>query len=398
MKAEGLTKESVGREGFLERAFAWKEKYGGRIIEQLKSLGSSCDWSRLAFTMDEKCSKAVKEVFVKLYEKGLIYRGSRIINWCPSCRTAISDAEVEFAEEDGFFWHIRYDAVDGGEGVVIATTRPETLLGDTAVAVNPKDKRYAHLVGKKLILPLVGREIPVVADSYVDMEFGTGVVKITPAHDPNDFEVGLRHNLEVIRVMDDGGVINEKGGKYVGMERYEARKAIVEDLEALGQLVKIEPHKHNVGHCYRCHTVIEPIVSKQWFVKMEPLAKPAIKCVKDKSVKFLPKRFEKIYFNWMENIKDWSSAVSSGGGIGSPRTIVRTAERPSWRQSSPKSAPSADAAASTRTRMCSIPGFPRRCGPFRRWAIPTRRPISTISIRRMCSSPPTISSSSGWRA
>ena len=305
MKAEGLTKESVGREGFLERAFAWKEKYGGRIIEQLKSLGSSCDWSRLAFTMDEKCSKAVKEVFVKLYEKGLIYRGSRIINWCPSCRTAISDAEVEFAEEDGFFWHIRYDAVDGGEGVVIATTRPETLLGDTAVAVNPKDKRYAHLVGKKLILPLVGREIPVVADSYVDMEFGTGVVKITPAHDPNDFEVGLRHNLEVIRVMDDGGVINEKGGKYVGMERYEARKAIVEDLEALGQLVKIEPHKHNVGHCYRCHTVIEPIVSKQWFVKMEPLAKPAIKCVKDKSVKFLPKRFEKIYFNWMENIKDW---------------------------------------------------------------------------------------------
>ncbi|MBQ2712122.1 MAG: valine--tRNA ligase, partial [Clostridia bacterium] len=246
-----------------------------------------------------------RHVFVKLYNKGLIYRGSRIINWCPCCKTAISDAEVEFSEKEGHFWHIRYPAADGGEGVIIATTRPETLLGDTAVAVNPKDKRYKDLVGKTLILPLTGREIPVVADDYVDMEFGTGAVKITPAHDPNDFEVGLRHELPVIRVMDDGGVINELGGKYQGLDRYEARKQIVEDLKALGLLVKIEPHVHNVGECYRCHTVIEPIVSKQWFVKMKPLAEPAIATVKNKEIKFIPKRFEKIYFNWMNNIRDW---------------------------------------------------------------------------------------------
>ncbi len=305
LKKQGETKEMIGREEFLKRAYQWKEQYGGRIIEQLKSLGCSCDWSRLAFTMDERCSNAVKEVFVKLYDKGLIYRGSRIINWCPDCRTALSDAEVEFEEEDGFFWHIRYPAKDGGEGVVVATTRPETMLGDTAVAVNPADKRYAHLIGKTLILPLVGREIPVVADSYVDMEFGTGCVKITPAHDPNDFEVGQRHNLEVIRVMDDGGVINENGGKFRGLDRYEARKKIVEELKACGALVKIEPHRHNVGHCYRCHTTIEPIVSRQWFVKMEPLAGPAIEAVRSGEIRFLPKRFEKIYFNWMENIRDW---------------------------------------------------------------------------------------------
>ncbi len=305
LKAEGLTKEEIGREEFLERAWAWKEKYGGRIVEQLKRLGSSCDWSRLAFTMDEKCSKAVKEVFVNLYNKGLIYQGKRIINWCPRCKTALSDAEVEFEEEDSYFWHFKYFVKDSDRYLVIATTRPETLLGDTAVAVNPKDERYSDLIGKTLILPIVGREIPVVADDYVDMQFGTGAVKITPAHDPNDFEVGLRHNLEVIRVMDDGGVMNSLAGKYEGMGRYECRKAIVADLEKAGNLEKIEPHRHNVGHCYRCHDTVEPIISKQWFVKMEPLAKPALSAVRKKSIKFTPTRFTKIYNNWMENIKDW---------------------------------------------------------------------------------------------
>ncbi len=305
MKAEGLTKEQVGREGFLERAWAWKNKYGGRIVEQLKRLGSSCDWSRLAFTMDEKCSKAVKEVFVNLYNKGLIYQGKRIINWCPCCKTALSDAEVEYTEEPSFFWHLRYYLKDSDKYLVVATTRPETMFGDTAVAVNPKDPRYKDIVGKTLILPIVGREIPVVADDYVDMEFGTGAVKITPAHDPNDFEVGLRHSLPVIRVMDDGAVMNENAGKYNGMTRYECREAVVKELQVLGNLEKIEPHAHNVGHCYRCHDTVEPIVSKQWFVKMEPLAKPAISAVRKKSIKFTPPRFTKIYYNWMENIKDW---------------------------------------------------------------------------------------------
>ncbi len=305
MKAEGLTKEQVGREGFLERAWAWKNKYGGRIVEQLKRLGSSCDWSRLAFTMDEKCSKAVKEVFVNLYDKGLIYQGKRIINWCPCCRTALSDAEVEYAEEPSFLWHLKYYLKDSDQYLVVATTRPETMFGDTAVAVNPKDPRYKNLIGKTLILPLVGREIPVVADDYVDLEFGTGAVKITPAHDPNDFEVGLRHNLPVIRVMDDGAIMNENAGKYQGMTRYECREAVVKELEKTGNLEKIEPHAHNVGHCYRCHDTVEPIVSKQWFVKMEPLAKPAISAVRKKSIKFIPPRFTKIYYNWMENIKDW---------------------------------------------------------------------------------------------
>ncbi len=305
MKAEGLTKEQVGREGFLERAWAWKNKYGGRIVEQLKRLGSSCDWSRLAFTMDEKCSKAVKEVFVNLYNKGLIYQGKRIINWCPCCKTALSDAEVEYTEEPSFFWHLRYYLKGSDKYLIVATTRPETMFGDTAVAVNPKDPRYKDIVGKTLILPIVGREIPVVADDYVDMEFGTGAVKITPAHDPNDFEVGLRHSLPVIRVMDDGAVMNENAGKYNGMTRYECREAVVKELQALGNLEKIEPHAHNVGHCYRCHDTVEPIVSKQWFVKMEPLAKPAISAVRKKSIKFTPPRFTKIYYNWMENIKDW---------------------------------------------------------------------------------------------
>ena len=305
MRQEGLTKEDLGREGFLERAWAWKDKFGGRILEQLKLLGSSCDWDRLRFTMDEGCSKAVRHVFVKLYEKGLIYRGERIINWCPSCKTAISDAENIFEEKDGFFWHIRYPLADGSGYIQLATTRPETMLGDTAVAVHPDDERYKDLVGKNVILPLVDKEIPVVADEYVEMDFGTGVVKITPAHDPNDFEVGLRHNLPVVNVMNEDGSINENGGKYAGLSGLEARKQIVKDLEEGGYLIKVEPIKHNVGTCQRCHTVVEPRVSTQWFVKMEPLAKPAIDAVKNGDITFIPERLEKTYYNWMENIKDW---------------------------------------------------------------------------------------------
>ncbi len=305
MAKEGLTKNDVGREGFLKRAWAWKDQYGGRIVEQLKTLGSSCDWSRLSFTMDEKCSRAVKEVFVNLYEKGLIYRGDRIINWCPDCKTALSDAEVEYVEEDSHLWYIKYQVKDSDEYITVATSRPETMLGDTAVAVNPKDERYTDLIGKTLILPIVNKEIPVVGDEYVEKEFGTGAVKITPAHDPNDFEVGLRHNLPVIKVFTDDGKMNELAGKYAGQTTMECRKNIVEELKELGVLVKIEPLHHNVGHCYRCHHTVEPIVSKQWFVKMEPLAKPAIDVVKKKSVKFTPERFSKIYYNWMENIKDW---------------------------------------------------------------------------------------------
>lgn len=305
MKKEGLTKNDVGREGFLERAWGWKEQYGGRIVEQLKKMGVSCDWSRLAFTMDDNCSRAVREVFVNLYEKGLIYRGDRIINWCPGCKTALSDAEVEYTEDASFFWHLKYPVKGENRSITVATTRPETMLGDTAVAVNPADKRYEDLVGKTLVLPLVGREIPVVADDYVDMEFGSGAVKITPAHDPNDFEVGLRHDLEVIRVMNDDGTMNAAAGKYEGLDRFIAREKIVEDLKACGALVKIEPHAHNVGHCYRCKSTVEPIVSKQWFVKMEPLAKPALDAVARNKIKFTPERFTKVYNNWMEGIKDW---------------------------------------------------------------------------------------------
>ena len=302
---EGLTRYDLGRDKFLERVWDWKNKFGNRIINQIKKLGCSCDWSRERFTMDEGCSDAVKEVFVKLYEKDLIYQGNRIINWCPHCITALSDAEVEYEEQDGFFWHINYPVKDSDEVVEIATTRPETLLGDTAVAVNPEDERYSHLVGKTLILPLVGREIPVIADDYVDKEFGTGCVKITPAHDPNDFEVGLRHNLEQIKVLNDDATINSYGGKYEGMDRYEARKAMVADLEKEGLLVKVVPHKHNVGQCYRCSTTVEPITSKQWFVKMKPLAEKAIEVVKDGTIKFVPDRFSKTYLNWMENVHDW---------------------------------------------------------------------------------------------
>ena len=304
-KEEGLTRYDLGRESFIERVWDWKHKFGTRIINQLKKLGSSCDWTRERFTMDENLSKAVKEVFVTLYEKGLIYQGERIINWCPRGITALSDAEVEYAEQEGHFWHIRYPVKDSDESFVIATTRPETLLGDTAVAVHPDDERYTHLVGKMLILPLVGREIPVVADEYVDKEFGTGAVKITPAHDPNDFEVGARHHLPIIKVLDDNAKINENGGKYQGLDRYEARRQIVKDLEEGGFLVKVEPHVHNVGQCYRCGTTVEPITSRQWFVKMAPLAEKALEVVKNGTIQFVPERFSKTYINWMENVHDW---------------------------------------------------------------------------------------------
>ncbi len=305
MREEGITKEDIGREGFLERAWEWKKQYGGRIIEQLKKMGSSCDWDRERFTLDEGCNQAVNEVFVNLYEKGLIYRGERIINWCPHCKTSISDAEVEYEEQAGHFWHLRYPFSDGSGYLELATTRPETLLGDTAVAVNPNDERYKDMIGKTLILPLVHREIPVIADDYVEVDFGTGVVKITPAHDPNDFEVGLRHNLPVINVMTDDAKIVDDYPKYAGMDRYEARKAIVADLEAEGALVRIEDYTHNVGTCYRCSSTVEPRVSKQWFVKMKPLATPAIDAVKNGETKFVPQRFEKVYFHWLENIRDW---------------------------------------------------------------------------------------------
>lgn len=301
----GLTRYDLGREKFLERVWDWKNKFGNRIINQLKKIGSSCDWDRERFTMDEGCSKAVREVFVNLYNKGLIYQGSKIINWCPHCTTALSDAEVEHTEQAGHFWHIKYQVKDSDDYVVIATTRPETLFGDTAVAVNPEDERYKDIIGKTLILPLVGREIPVIADEYVDKEFGTGCVKITPAHDPNDFEVGKRHDLEQIKVMNDDATMNSYAGKYEGMDRYECRKAMIKDLEEQGLLVKVEDHSHNVGQCYRCGTTVEPIISKQWFVKMKPIAEPAIEAVKNGDTKFVPERFSKIYMNWMENVFDW---------------------------------------------------------------------------------------------
>ncbi len=304
-KEKGLTKEEVGRDEFLKEAWEWKEEYGGRIVEQMKKLGDSCDWSRERFTMDEGCSKAVIEVFINLYEQGYIYRGNRLINWCPDCKTSLSDAEVEHEEMQGNFWHIKYPVINSDEFIEIATTRPETMLGDTAVAVHPEDARYKHLVGKTLILPIVNREIPVIIDEYVDKEFGTGAVKITPAHDPNDFEIGLRHDLQQIAVIDEEGNMNENAGKYKGLDRYECRKVLVQDLKEQGFLVKVKEHQHNVGVCYRCHTVVEPRLSEQWFVKMEELAKPAIDAVKNKKVQFVPERFDKIYYHWLENIKDW---------------------------------------------------------------------------------------------
>ena len=306
LKEQGINKEDLGREEFLKHAWAWKEEYGGKIINQLKKLGASADWDRERFTMDEGCSKAVKEVFIRLYEKGYIYKGSRIINWCPVCQTSISDAEVEHEDQDGFFWHINYPIVgEEGRFVEIATTRPETLLGDTAVAVNPEDERYKDLIGKMLKLPLTDREIPVIADEYVDKEFGTGCVKITPAHDPNDFEVGKRHNLEEINIMNDDATINDLGGKYAGMDRYEARKAMVKDLEELGLLVKVVPHSHSVGTHDRCGTTVEPMIKPQWFVRMKEMGEAAIKTLQDGNLTFVPERFDKIYMHWLENIRDW---------------------------------------------------------------------------------------------
>ena len=302
---EGLTRYDLGREKFLQRVWEWKEKYGNRIVEQQKKMGASCDWSRSRFTMDEGCSRAVRETFCELYDKGLIYKGSRIINWCPHCLTALSDAEVEYVDKPGHLWYIRYPLADGSGDIVVATTRPETMMGDTGVAVNPEDEKFKHLIGKKCILPIMNREIPIVGDEYCEIGFGTGAVKMTPAHDPNDFEVGLRHNLEVIRVIADDGTINENGGPYNGMDRYECRNAIVEDLEKQGYLVKTEPYSHNVGTCYRCHNDVEPLISAQWFVKMEPLAKEAIRVVQDGTIKFVPERFTKTYINWMENVHDW---------------------------------------------------------------------------------------------
>ena len=305
LRAEGISKEDLGREGFLKRAWEWRAQYGGRIVEQLKKLGSSCDWARERFTLDEGCSKAVREVFNNLYEKGLIYRGERIINWCPHCKTSISDIEMEYEEKDGAFWHMAYPFTDGSGEIIVATTRPETIPGDTGVAIHPDDERYKDMIGKTVRIPVIGREIPIVADTYAKMDKGTGAVKITPAHDPNDFEVGLRAGLPILNVMTDDGYMNEQAGKYAGMSLKECRKAIVADFEAAGALVKIEPTKHEVGTCYRCHTSVEPRVSKQWFVKMQPLAEPAIKVVREGKTKFIPERFDKTYFNWMENIRDW---------------------------------------------------------------------------------------------
>ena len=305
LKEEGIEKEDLGREGFLKRTWEWKKEYGGRIVSQLKKLGSSADWDRERFTLDEGCSKAVQEVFIRLYEKGYIYRGSRIINWCPVCQTSISDAEVAYEDQAGFFWHINYPIVGTDQCIEIATTRPETMLGDTAIAVHPDDERYKDLIGKMALLPIVNREIPIVADTYVDKEFGTGAVKITPAHDPNDFEVGLRHDLEEINILNDDGTINENGGKFAGMDRYEAREAIVKELEEEGYLVKIEPHNHNVGTHDRCHTTVEPMVKKQWFVRMDELAKPAIEAVKNGDLRFVPEHFDRTYLHWLENIRDW---------------------------------------------------------------------------------------------
>ncbi|MEL7602070.1 MAG: valine--tRNA ligase [Bacillota bacterium] len=305
MAKEGLQKQDIGRERFLERAWEWRRVFGGRIVKQLKKLGSSCDWPRERFTMDEGCNRAVTKVFVELYNKGLIYRGDRIINWCPDCKTALSDAEVEYEEQDSHLWHVRYDAPDKSYSITVATTRPETILGDTAIAVHPDDERYKAIVGKTVVIPVIGREIPIVADEYVEMDFGTGAVKITPAHDPNDFEVSLRTGVPVMRVFTDDGFINDLGGAYAGLKLLECRKKFVADLETAGALVKVEPYSHNVGTCYRCHTTVEPLVSKQWFVDMKPLAKPAIEAVRIGEVRFVPERFDKTYYNWMENIRDW---------------------------------------------------------------------------------------------
>ena len=381
MRKEGITKEDIGREGFLKRAWEWKEKFGGRIIEQLKKMGSSCDWDRERFTMDEGCSKAVKEVFVNLYNKGLIYRGERIVNWCPHCLTSISDAEVEYEDQAGHFWHLRYLFKDGSGYLELATTRPETMLGDTAVAVNPNDERYKDIVGKTLILPIVHREIPVIADDYVEMDFGTGCVKITPAHDPNDFEVGLRHNLEVIDTFTDDAHIKPEWGKYAGMDRMEARKAIVEDLEKEGAIVKIEDYSHNVGVCYRCHSSIEPKVSKQWFVKMEPLAKPAIDCVKNGEVKFVPERSIRHIITGWKTSRTGVFPVSFGGVTGFRHGTATSAARLLFQRRHRQFARNAAAIISLRIRIRLIHGSRPRFGRSQLSAGRTKR-LSLLIISR----------------
>ena len=389
---EGLTRYDLGRDKFLKRVWAWKEKFGSRIVEQQKKMGVSCDWERSRFTMDEVCAKAVRETFCDLYEKGLIYKGSRIINWCPHCLTALSDAEVEYIDKPGHLWHIRYPLSDGSGEIVVATTRPETMLGDSGVAVNPEDEKHKHLIGKTCILPLVGREIPIVGDDYCEIGFGTGAVKMTPAHDPNDFEVGLRHNLDVIRVIADDGTINENGGVYFGLDRYECRKKIVEDLEREGYLVKVEDYSHNVGTCYRCHNDVEPLISAQWFVKMQPLAKEAIRVVEDGTIKFIPERFSKTYLNWMNNVHDWCISRQLWWGHQIP---ARTAVISTCRGKTRRSAKNAAARSSPAKRTFSIPGSPLRFGRSAPSVGPIRIPTSTISIRRALWSRDTISSSSG---
>ena len=398
-KDEHKTRYDLGREEFLKRVWQWKEQYGGRILDQLKKLGASPDWRRSRFTMDEGCSKAVREAFDNLYKKGLIYQGSRIINWCPHCATALSDTEVEYSEQAGHLWHIKYPVKETGEEIIIATTRPETILGDTGIAVNPEDERYTHLVGKHAILPLVGREIPIFADSYVEKDFGTGCVKVTPCHDPNDFEMGQRHGLEEILILDNDAKINENGGKYQGLDRYEARKAILADLEACGALVKTEEYSHNVGACYRCGTTVEPVTSAQWFVKMEPLAKEAIRVVKEGRIKFVPERFTKIYMNWMENVHDWCISRQLWWGHRIPAwycdecghiTVAKGGRR--------LAASTAAAPTSTRKRTCWIPGSARACGPSPPWAGRNRRRNWRISIPPMYWSPAMTSFSSGWPA
>ena len=377
LKSEGIDKNELGREGFLKRTWEWREEYGRTIVDQLKKIGSSCDWDRERFTMDEGCSKAVQEVFLRLHKKGYIYKGSRIINWCPVCKTSISDAEVEHEEQAGHFWHINYPIKGSDKFVEIATTRPETLLGDSALAVNPDDERYKDIVGKTVILPLVGREIPVIADAYVDKEFGTGVVKITPAHDPNDFEVGKRHNLPEINILNDDATINENGGKYAGMDRYEARKVMVEELKEQGLLVKVVDHVHNVGTHDRCGTTVEPMIKQQWFVKMEEMAKPAIEAIKNGDLTFVPERFDKTYLHWLENIRDWCISrqlwwghripayyCDDCGETGRCRRCVRSAAEP----------------ISHRIRIPWIPGSPLRCGPSPLWDGPKRQRIWTTSI------------------
>ena len=364
LKAEGIDKKELGREGFLERTWQWKEEYAGTIENQLKKLGISCDWDRERFTMDEGCSKAVEEVFINLYEKGYIYKGTRIINWCPKCKTSLSDAEVEHEEQNGNFWHIKYPIVGTDRFLEIATTRPETMLGDSAIAVHPDDERYKDIVGKNVLLPLVNKEIPIVADYYVDKEFGTGAVKITPAHDPNDFEVGKRHNLPEINIMNDDATINDKGGKYAGMDRYEARKAIVTDLEEQGYLVKVVPHSHNVGTHDRCGTTVEPLIKQQWFVKMEELAKPAIEALKSGELKFVPERFDKIYLHWLENIKDWCISRQIWWGHRIPAYYCDECGEFVVAKEAPENAHIVDVHISHRMKILWIHGSVQHCGHF----------------------------------